>query len=91
MKTCDQYRTDGAAIRFYQGYRYTIVTIANGAKPHPIEAELWYALVDESGKVGRWTYFRRYGSAHPGDAERRVETDFTQWVDGRLEIEGPPG
>jgi hypothetical protein len=25
-----------AAIRTYQRYRYTIVTIANGAKPHPI-------------------------------------------------------
>jgi len=41
--------------------------------------------MDENGAVGRWYYFRRYASAHPGDAERRVEADFKQWVDRRLE------
>jgi len=81
-------RTDRAAIRLYRGYRYTIVTIANGAKPHPIEAELWCAALAEDGTVGRSYYFRRYASAQPGDAERRIEADFTQWVDGRIEAEG---
>ena len=53
----------GAALRDYQGFRYTVVTMATGGKPNPVEAELWYALLDASGKVGRWTYFRRYVSA----------------------------
>jgi hypothetical protein len=75
-------------IRLYRTYRYTVVTIANGAKPHTTEAELWYAALDESEKVGRWYYFRRYVSSQPGDAERRVEADFTQWIDGRLEANG---
>jgi hypothetical protein len=87
----DQSRTGAAALRIYQGYRYTIVIIANGAKPHPYEAELWYAAVAEDGTVGRWYYFRRYASAQPADAERRVETDFRQWVDGRLGAEGSGG
>jgi hypothetical protein len=83
--TPDQSRPGRAALRNYEGYRYTIVTIANGAKPHPIEAELWYAAMAEDGTVGRWYYLRRYASENPGDAEHRVESDFTQWVDGRLE------
>jgi hypothetical protein len=29
-----------AALRTYRGYRYTVVTIANGAVPKTIEAEL---------------------------------------------------
>ena len=86
--TPDPARTGGAALRSYEGYRYTVVTFANGAPPHPIEAELWYAALDDSGKVGRWYYFRRCVSAQPGDAERRVEADFMHWVDGRLEAEG---
>jgi hypothetical protein len=86
--TPDPSRTGGAALRVYQGHRYTIVTIANGIRPQPIDAELWYAALAEDGTVGRWYYFRRYASAQPGDAERRVEADFTQWLDGRLEAEG---
>jgi len=57
----------GAALRLYQGYRYTIVTIANGATPHPIEAEPWYAAINEDGTLGRWTYFRRYASERAGE------------------------
>jgi hypothetical protein len=52
---------------------------------------LWYVAMNHDGTVGRWYYFRRYASARPGDAERRVEADFTQWVDGRLEAEGSGG
>lgn len=37
-------RTDRAALRVYQGYRYTIVSIANGAQPHTEEAELWWQV-----------------------------------------------
>ena len=89
MTTPDRSRSGGAALRVYQGYRYTVITMATGAKPHSTEAELWYAPMEAGGKVGRWTYFRRYASAQPGDAERRVEADFMQWIDGRLEAEGP--
>jgi hypothetical protein len=45
---------------------------------------LWYAALDGEA-VGRWTYFRRYASAQAGEAAQRVEADFTQWIDGRLE------
>ena len=35
-------RTDRAVIRLHRGYRYTLVTIINGAKSHGEEAELWW-------------------------------------------------
>ena len=69
--TSDSSSFGGAALRTYQSYRYTITTMATGTKSRPIEAEMWYATPDASGKVGRWTYFGRYASAKPGDAARR--------------------
>ena len=77
--TTDPSRLGGAALRDHQGYR---------AKPRLIEAELWYAPLDASGKVGRWIYCRRHASAQPGDADRRVEAEFREWVEGQLEAEG---
>jgi hypothetical protein len=70
-----------AAIRLYRGYRYTIATIANGVQPHTVEAELWYEL------AGKWRYFRRYTADTGPDAGRRVEADFTEWVEGQREAE----
>ena len=67
----------GAAFRSYGAYRYTIVTIANGAQPHTAEAELWWHRPSEEG--GKWRYFRR------AEAARRVEADFKEWIEGQLE------
>jgi hypothetical protein len=84
MMTPDQSRPDGAALRYYQGYRYTVVTIANGAQPHTVEAELrWDRPSEKEG--GRWRYFRRQASETAEDAVRRVEADFKEWVEGQLE------
>jgi hypothetical protein len=75
-----------AATRAHQGYHYTVVTIANGARPHTAEAELWYQ--QETGKpVGRWTYFRRHVATTGVEAARRVEADFREWVEGQREAE----
>jgi hypothetical protein len=60
------------------------VNIANGMQQCTVDSELWYAK-DEAAKAGHWFYFRRYSSAQPGEAERRVEADFKQWVEGQLE------
>ena len=53
--TSDSSSFGGAALRTYQSYRYTITTMATGTKSRPIEAEMWYATLDASGKVGRWS------------------------------------
>lgn len=71
-----------AAIRTYQSYRYTVVTIANGAVPETIEAELWYL----DGE--KWPYFRRCTADTAVEAVRRVEGDFKEGADGRLEADG---
>jgi hypothetical protein len=47
------------ALRTFQAYLYTVVTIANGAQPRTVEAELWWNRpADKDG--GRWYYFHRY-------------------------------
>lgn len=48
----------GAEMHEYRGYRFTVVTIANGAQPHTEEAELWWQRLTE--KDGKWRYFRRH-------------------------------
>ena len=73
-----------AAIRTYQGYRYTIVTIANGAKSHTAEAELWWQKASE-GTTAKWHYFRRHVAATGTEAAKRVESEFREWVDGQRE------
>jgi hypothetical protein len=63
----DPSRSGGAALCVYQGYRYTIVTIINGAQPHTPEAELWYAssLGATSGKYSNRTRSSRHASGPP--------------------------
>ena len=76
-----------AAIRTYQDYRYTIITIINGAKPHTEEAKLWWQAETEPS-FGRWTYFRRHVATTGAEAAKRVESDFKEWVEGQSEAEG---
>lgn len=73
----------GAAIRFYRGYRYTVVTIINGVQPRTEEAELWWQRMNDAD--GKWQYFRRHVAATGAEAARRVEGDFLQWVEGQEE------
>jgi hypothetical protein len=68
--TPDQSRPDGAALRCYQGYRYTVVTIGNGAQPHTEEAELWWQRLSDTD--GKWRYFRRHVAATGAEAARQV-------------------
>jgi hypothetical protein len=71
-----------AALREHQGYRFAIATIANGAKPHAVEAELWYLAPGEEEEpsstilLGRWRYFRRCVAESGAEAVQRVEADF---------------
>ena len=80
-------RADRAAIRLHPGYRYTIVTIINGAKSHGEEAELWWQRETEPS-VGRWAYFRRHVATTGAEGAKRVESDFKEWVEGQREAEG---
>jgi hypothetical protein len=75
-----------AAIRVYQGYRYTVAIIANGAEPHTAEAELWWQRASEPTTTN-WTYFRRQVAATGAEAARKVENEFREWVDGQIEAE----
>jgi len=69
------------ALRTFQAYLYTVVTVATDAQPHAVEAELWWNRpADVDG--GRWHYFRRYVDKTAEDAVRRVERDFRVWAEG---------
>ena len=74
---------DGVAIRCYQGYRYTVVTIINGAQPQTQKAKLWWQRMNAAD--AKWQYFRRYVAATGAEAAKRVEADFLQRVEGREE------
>lgn len=77
----DTDRPDGVSLLTFQAYLYTVVTIANGAQPRTVEAELWWNRpADVDG--GRWHYFRRYVDKTAEDAVRRVERDFRVWAEG---------
>src|SRR4030095_8546613 len=68
------------ALRTFQAYLYTVVTIATDAQPHTVEAELWWNRpADKDGS--RWHYFRRYVDKTAEDAVRRVERDFKLWAE----------
>jgi hypothetical protein len=55
----------GAALRVYNGYRYTIITFINGGgKPPTAQAELWWQRESDT-PLARWTYFRRQTAAGP--------------------------
>jgi hypothetical protein len=78
----DTDRPDGASLLTFQAYLYTVVTIANGAQPRTVEAELWWNRpADKDG--GRWYYFRRYSDKTAEAAVRRVERDFKVWAEGQ--------
>jgi hypothetical protein len=78
----DNDRPDGVALRTFQAYLYTVVIIANGAKPYSVEAELWWNRPAENDG-GKWYYFRRYVENTAEDAVRRVEGDFKVWAEGQ--------
>jgi hypothetical protein len=82
----DRTQASTATFRFHLGYRYTVVTIANGAQPGTAEAELWWDRPGEQDP--RWRYFRRHVAATGAEAARRVEADFREWVEGQMEAEG---
>jgi hypothetical protein len=73
-----------AAIRFYEGYRYTIAIITNTEKRQTAEAELWWQRKSET-TTSRWYYFRRQLAASGAEAAKRVEADFLEWVEGQRE------
>ena len=78
----DNDRPDGVALRTFQAYLYTVVIIANGAKPYSVEAESWWNRPAENDG-GKWYYFRRYVDKTAEDAVRRVEGDFKMWAEGQ--------
>ena len=73
-----------AAMRLHEGYRYTIVTIVNGAEPHTVEAGLWFEAAESEA---RWKYFRRCSAKTSEEACRRVEAEFKAWIDGQMEAQ----
>jgi hypothetical protein len=76
-----------AALFTHEGYRYTVVTIANGV--NGAEAELWYVPPGSDPTPPAWKYFgRRTAGIIPAEARDQVERDFKAWVEGQLEAEG---
>src|SRR4029453_12400914 len=72
-------RTGGAALRVYQNYRYTVVTIINGAQPHT----QWWQRVNDPDR--KWHHFRRHVAPTAVEAQRRVRGDFKEWIEGHRE------
>jgi len=70
-----------AALREYQGYRYTVTIIANGGPKRTTWAELWWQRLDDTER--RWHYFRRHVAATVTEAVRGLEADFCAWVEGQ--------
>ncbi len=77
-----------AALLMYEGYRYTIVTVANGAVPKQAEAELWYYPPGVKTSADRWKFFGRRTAADAATAQESVVGAFKAWVEGRQEAEG---
>jgi len=79
-----------AALFTHQGYRYTVVTIANGIQG--VEAELWLSCgtppPGDDTKTPAWKYFGRRTAGIPAEARDQVERDSQAWVEGQLEAEG---
>ena len=72
-----------AALLTHEGYRYTVVTIANGI--HGTGAELWYVPPGDDTKTAAWKYFGRRTAGIPAEARDQVERDFKTWVEGQIE------
>jgi hypothetical protein len=77
--SAEQART--AALCTHEGYRYTVVTIANGGQG--VEAELWYVPPRDDTKTRAWKYFGRRTAG--SEARDQVERAFKAWVEGQLE------
>ncbi len=69
----------------HEGYRSTVVTIANGV--NGVEAELWYVPPGDDTKTPAWKYFGRRAAGIPAEARDQVEWDFKACVEGQLEAE----
>ena len=67
----------------HEGYRFTVVTIANGV--NGVEAELWYVPPGDDTKTPAWKYFGRRTAGIPGEARDQVERNFRSWVEGQIE------
>jgi hypothetical protein len=52
------------ALFTHEGYRYTVVTIANGV--NGVEAELWYVPPGDDTKTPASKYFGRRTAGDPG-------------------------
>ena len=72
-----------AAMFTHEGYRYTVVTIANGL--NGVEAELWYLAPGSDTKTPAWKDFARRTAGIPAEARDQVERDFKAWVEGQIE------
>ncbi len=85
-----------AAMFTHEGYRYTVVMIANGALPKTTEAELWYYPPGAQANGSTWKYFGRRSAGGPAEARDQVERDFKASVDAQAEANtgdqdlGPP-
>jgi hypothetical protein len=69
----------------HEGYRYTVVTIANGV--NRVEAELWYLPAGDDTKPPAWKYFGRRTAGLGAEARGQVEHDFKAWVEGQAEAD----
>ena len=82
--SAEQART--AALFTHEGYRYTVVTIANGVQG--VEGELWYVPAGDDTKTPAWRYFGRRTAGISAEARDQVERDFKAWVEGQVEANG---
>ena len=74
-----------AAMFTHEGYRYTVVMIANGLVPKTTEAELWYYPPGAQASGSTWKYFGRRSAGGPAEARDQVEAAFKAWIEGQLE------
>lgn len=75
-----------ATLFIHEGYRYTVVTIANGL--NGVEAELWHVPPGHDSKTPAWKYFGRRTAGTAAEARNQVARDLRAYVDGQLEAEG---
>jgi hypothetical protein len=78
-----------AALFTHEGYRYTVVVIANGV--NGVEAELWYLPPGSDTKTPAWKYFGRRTAGIATEARDQVERDFKAWVEGQAEADPATG
>ena len=79
--SAEQART--SALFTHQGYRYTVVMIANGV--NGVETELRCLPPRDDTKTPASKYFGRRAARTPAEARDHVERDFKAWVEGKPE------